>query len=126
MQTRATDLIVRDGRVIGVRAKGDDGKTYEITGKSGVVLTTGGFSASVAMRQHYDTIWDKKLDEKVMTTNVPGITGDGIRMAEKVGADLIQMGYIQLLPTTDPYTGATNHAVSLTTGIYLNKDGKAS
>lgn len=124
MQTRATDLIVRDGRVVGVRAKGDDGKTYEITGKSGVVLTTGGFSASVEMRQHYDTIWDKKLDDKVMTTNVPGITGDGIKMAEKVGADLIQMGYIQLLPTTDPYTGATNHAVSLTTGIYLNKDGK--
>lgn len=45
-------------------------------------------------------------------------------MAQKVGANLIDMGYIQLLPTTDPYTGATNHAVSLTTGIYLNTDGK--
>ena len=61
-----------------------------------------------------------------MTTNVPSITGDGIKMAQKVGANLIDMGYIQLLPTTDPYTGATNHAVSLTTGIYLNTDGASS
>ena len=124
MNTQATDLIVKDGRVVGVKGQNAGGKTYTIMGKKGVILTTGGFSANVEMRQHYDTIWDKKLDAKVMTTNVPAITGDGIRMAEKVNADLIDMGYIQLLPTTDPYTGATNHAVSLTTGIYVNKDGK--
>lgn len=92
--------------------------------KDGVILTTGGFSANIDMRVQYDTIWDKKIGKGVMTTNVPSITGDGIKMAQKVGANLIDMGYIQLLPTTDPYTGATNHAVSLTTGIYLNTDGK--
>ena len=124
MNTRATDLIVKDGRVVGVKAVHDGGKTYTVMGKNGVILTTGGFGANVEMRQKYDTTWDKKLDDKVMTSNLNSITGDGIVMAEKVNAELIQMGYIQLLPTTDPYTGATNTAVGSSTGIYVNKNGK--
>ena len=124
MSTRADDLIVKDGRVVGVKATGATGKTYQLTSKDGVILTTGGFSANVKMRNFYDTIWDKKLDEKVKTTNLPGITGDGIRMAQKVGANLIDMGYIQLLPTTDPQTGATNHKLAEGTCIYVNKNGK--
>ena len=33
------------------------------------------------------------------------------------------MGYIQLLPTTDPATGATNHKIVESTNIYVNKQG---
>ena len=124
MNTRAEDILMENGKAVGVVGKADSGRTYKVLASDGVILTTGGFGANVEMRVKYDAIWDKKLGPNVMTTNVPGITGDGIRMASKVGADLIDMGYIQLLPTTDPYTGATNHAVSLTTGIYVNKDGR--
>lgn len=124
MQTRATDFIVEDGRVVGIKAKGDNGTTYEIRAKNGVVLATGGFSANVEMRQKYDTIWDKKLGENVKTTNVPAITGDGIVMAEKIGANLIDMGLIQLLSNTDPATGATNHKLGQSTCIFVNRDGK--
>ena len=124
MQTRATDFIVENGRVVGIKAKGDNGANYELRAKNGVVLATGGFSANVDMRQKYDTIWDKKLGENVKTTNVPAITGDGIVMAEKIGANLIDMGLIQLLSNTDPATGATNHKLGQSTCIFVNKDGK--
>ena len=124
MNTAASDILMKDGRAAGVVGTAENGRTFKVLAKDGVILTTGGFSANVDMRVKYDTIWDKKIGKGVMTTNVPSITGDGIKMAQKVGANLIDMGYIQLLPTTDPYTGATNHAVSLTTGIYLNMDGK--
>lgn len=125
MQTKATDLIVENGRVTGVKASGGkNGKTYEIRARNGVVLATGGFSANVEMRMKYDTIWGGKLDNKVKTTNVPSITGDGIVMAEKVGANLVDMGFIQLLPSTDPATGATNHKLGNSTCVFVNKDGK--
>lgn len=123
MSTPAQDLIVKDGRVVGVKAKSQNGKTLNLIAKDGVILTSGGFGANVAMRQKYDTLWNKTLDEKVKTTNLPSITGDGINMALKLGAATVDMGYIQLLPTTDPYTGATNHKVAEGTCIYVNKDG---
>lgn len=123
MNTSANEIIMKNGRAVGVKATSDNGRKWVVNAKKGVILTSGGFAANVKMRVAYDTIWDKKLGNDVMTTNVPAIQGDGIRMADKAGAKLIDMGYIQLLPTTDPYTGATNHAVSLTTGIYVNQDG---
>ena len=124
MQTKAESLIVKDGAVTGVVAKSSDGRTHKVMAKNGVVLATGGFSANVEMRMKYDTIWGGKLDEKVKTTNVPGITGDGIVMAEKAGANLIDMGLIQLLPSTDPATGATTHKLGNSTCMFVNKDGK--
>ncbi len=41
MQTHATDFIVENGRVVGIKAKGDNGNTYEIRAKNGLVLATG-------------------------------------------------------------------------------------
>jgi len=123
MSTPAEKLLTKDGKVVGVQAQGPNGKTYKVYADKGVILATGGFSANVKMRNQYDEIWDKKLDEKVKTTNMPAITGDGINMATKVGADLKDMGYIQLLPTTDPATGATSHKIVESTNIYVNKLG---
>ena len=123
MSTSAEELLVKDGRVVGVKAKSKNGKTLNLMAKNGVIITAGGFGANVEMRQKYDTLWNKTLDEKVKTTNLPSITGDGINMALKLHAATVDMGYIQLLPTTDPYTGATNHKMAEGTCIYVNKDG---
>lgn len=123
MSTPANSLITKDGSVVGVKASGPDGKEYTLYASKGVILATGGFSANVKMRNQYDEIWDKKLDNQVKTTNMPAITGDGINMAVKAGAGLKDMGYIQLLPTTDPATGATNHKIVESTNIYVNKLG---
>lgn len=124
LNTKAESFIMKDGRVVGVKAKAKDGRTYVVSAKRGVVLATGGFGANVEMRVKYDTIWNKKLGKDVNTTNVPSIQGDGIVMAEKIGADLIQMGNIQLLPTTDPYTGASSSKVLISTSVFVNEDGK--
>lgn len=124
LKTPVEDLIVKDKRVVGVKAKLPSGKTANIMATDGVILTSGGFGANVEMRQHYDELWDKTLDKAVKTTNLQSITGDGINMALKHGAAVVDMGYIQLLPTTDPYTGATNHKIAESTCIYVNKDGK--
>ncbi|MBC2850130.1 hypothetical protein H5J22_01460 [Cetobacterium sp. 8H] len=43
------------------------------------------------------------------TTNISGITGDGHLMCEKVGADFIQMEYIQTFPISNPETGELSH-----------------
>ena len=49
--------------------------------------------------------YNKDVDEKVLSTNTVGITGDGILMAEKIGAKLEDMQFIQT-PTCDPISGA--------------------
>ena len=124
LNTKAEDLIVKNGRVVGVKCLNSNGQTYVINATKGVILASGGFGANVDMRVHYDTIWDKKLGNNVNTTNVPSIQGDGMNMAERVGARLVQMGNIQLLPTTDAYTGSSNSKVNISTSVFVNKDGK--
>ena len=123
-QVKADELIVKDGRVTGVKATGADGTPYIFNAKKGVIIATGGFGANVEMRLKYDTLWDGMLVESVKTTNTPDITGDGIVMAEKVGANLIDMGYIQLLPNADPQTGASSGYVGTGTSMMVNKEGK--
>ena len=124
LNTKAQDLIIKDGRVVGVECRNSNGQKYILTATKGVILASGGFGANVKMRVYYDTIWDKKLGDNVNTTNVPSIQGDGIVMAEKAGAKLVQMGNIQLLPTTDAYTGSSNSKVNISTSVFVNKDGK--
>ena len=123
-QTKAEKLIVKDGRVVGVDATGPNGEKVTASASKGVILTTGGFGANPEMRMKYDTQWGGKLGPDVKTTNSPAITGDGMRMAEAVGANLIDMGFIQLLPTTDPANGSITTAVAEGTSMYVNKEGK--
>lgn len=122
-QTKAEELVKKDGRIVGVEATGPDGGRVIVSAKKGVILASGGFGANVKMRMKYDTLWGGKLDEKIGTTNSPAIMGDGIVMAEKAGAKLIDMGYIQLLPVTDPQNGTVS-GVCQGTAIYVNTDGR--
>lgn len=125
LNTKANELIVDEtGRVTGVIATGETGNTITFNAKKAVVLATGGFSKNVEMRMKYDTIWGN-LDETVQSTNHSGATGDGIVMAEAVGAQLIQMGYIQLLPLGDPETGSLsgNIEMDVERRIFVNKNG---
>jgi urocanate reductase len=54
-----------------------------------------------------------------------GATGDGMVMAEKVGANLIDMGQIQLLPMGDPETGSLSGNIEqgVENRIFVNKEG---
>jgi len=123
MQTRANELIVKGARVAGVKAVDADGNIVEIDATKGVVIASGGFGANVEMRVKYDKLWNGLLDSKFPTTNSPATTGDGIVMAEKIGANLVGMEYIQLL-VADPETGVTSTLVGQGTSIYVNRNGQ--
>ena len=90
--TEATELIVEDGAVTGVKATGD-GISYTINAKA-VVLATGGFGANLEMCAEYNPDL-----AGFVTTNSPCATGDGIKMAEAAGAATVDMEQIQIHPT---------------------------
>ncbi len=123
--TTAKSLIVEDGVVTGVVCEGETGNTVTVKAVNGVVLATGGFAGNVEMRQKYNTQW-ADLGEQIKTTNAAGVTGDGIAMAEEVGANLVQMGNIQLLPLGDPETGSLsgNIEFGVESRIFVNKEGE--
>ena len=119
--TDVKEILTKDGVVCGVRAEGSD-KNYEINAKS-VVLATGGFGANAEMC--YEN--DKEVDEHVLSTNSPGATGDGIVMAQALGADTVDMDKIQLYPVCDVETGKLLYCgdTRLVGGALLvNKEGK--
>jgi hypothetical protein len=80
--------IVKDGsRAVGVAVKSDS-KIMYVKAKS-VVLTTGGFYANIDMLNKYTILRRDKSRPHPM--GFPGATGDGIRMAQALGADLRAM-----------------------------------
>ncbi|MDI9520454.1 MAG: flavocytochrome c [Bacillota bacterium] len=104
LDCKGNELIVENGRVVGVKAEMTDGTPVTLNAKKAVVIATGGFAANKEMRQQYDP----SLNEKLGTTNTPAATGDGIFLGQAAGANLIGMEYIQCLPLGDPETGALN------------------
>ncbi|MBQ9265354.1 MAG: FAD-dependent oxidoreductase [Clostridia bacterium] len=127
MNTTAESLITDEtGRVTGVNAVGKEGNKVTLHANKGVILATGGFAGNVEMRMEY-CVSDKwpDLSAKVITTNMPGVTGDGLRMAQEVGAELINMDQIQLLPYANPWTGATSDiTLTYSASCYINKNGE--
>ena len=116
--TKATELISQDGTVTGVKAESHD-TNYTINAKA-VILATGGFG------NNEDMIVQYREDLKgTVTTSAPGITGDGIVMAEEVGADLVDIDQIQLHPTVEQKTSMLiTESVRGDGAILVNQDGK--
>lgn len=100
LNTTADKLLVDNGKVVGVHAVNKDGAEVTFNAKS-VILTTGGFGANLPMVESY-----KPELKGFMTTNAPGILGQGIKMAEEVGAATVDMKEIQIHPTVEANTSA--------------------
>jgi 3-oxosteroid 1-dehydrogenase len=80
-ETPLTGLIIEGGRVVGVRAE-RDGAEIEIRARRGVILGSGGFEKSEALREKYlpaptDADW---------STAAPSNTGAGIEAGVAIGA----------------------------------------
>ena len=123
-ETQAEHLIVENGEVKGVIAHRKDGSTVTVNAKA-VILTAGGFGANTKMVQKYNTYWQEIADD-IATTNSPAITGDGIKLGLEAGADLFGMGFIQLMPVSDPETGElfTGLQTPPANFIMVNQKGK--
>ncbi|MDL2217936.1 FAD-dependent oxidoreductase [Christensenellaceae bacterium OttesenSCG-928-M15] len=126
--TQGTELIMDGDKVVGATAL-DRATNKEITlhANKAVILSTGGFAGNVELRVKYcqSEKWPD-LGSSVLTTNTSGVTGDGIFMAEKAGAELVNMDQIQLLPYCNPQTGILNDVMGGGDGreIFINKEGK--
>ena len=118
-ETAAKELVVTDGAVTGVVVEDKDGNqsTYAA---GAVVLATGGFGFNFDMISMY-----RPDLADFITTNAPGIQGDGMVMAQAAGANLIQMDQIQIHPTVYQETGALiGEAVRGGGGILINANGE--
>lgn len=115
------DTILTDanGAVCGVSGVGSDGSKLTVNADA-VILATGGFGANLDMVVSY-----KPELEGFMTTNAAGIQGQGILMAQELGAATVDMGQIQIHPTVE-----ANTASLITEGlrgdgaILVNAEGK--
>lgn len=118
-------LFENDGRVAGVVAQ-HFGQKIIVDAKA-VVIATGGFGANVAYRQKVNTgVWKAvKLDSTIGCTNLQkAAQGDGLFMAQKVGANLIGLSDIQLHPCGTPGTGLMeNIRTSGRNRIFVNTHG---
>lgn len=117
LEHKVEELIMENGRVVGAKGTATDGTPFEFRANKSVILATGGFGANVEMRQRFNKFW-ANLDETVPTTNVPCATGDGIALAEGVGASLYGMEWIQMV------TGGNGSiSASVANNMYINAEG---
>lgn len=93
METKATSLMMNDGKISGVKATAKNGDTLTINARA-VVIATGGFGANLKM-----VAFLKPELDGFMTTNAPGATGEGITMGQELGAAVVDMTQIQIHPT---------------------------
>lgn len=77
------------------------------------------------MLQQYNTYWSN-IDDNIQTTNSPAITGDGIRLGQSIGAALVGMGFSQMMPVSDPNTGAIFSGLQVPPAnfVMVNQEGK--
>ena len=116
---KVTEVIVKDGKVAGVKVIGKDKKEYAIDSKA-VVLATGGFGANAKMIESLRPEY-----KGFATTNHPGALGEGIDLGLRAGATLVDMREIQAHPTVVPVKGILISESMRGRGAYLvNQDGK--
>ena len=120
LDTTATEILTdANGAAVGVKATGASGETVTVNAKA-VVLATGGFGANLDMVVKY-----KPELKGFMTTNAPGIQGQGIEMAQAIGAATVDMDQIQIHPTVEANTAALiTEGLRGDGAILVNAEGK--
>jgi fumarate reductase flavoprotein subunit len=107
------------GAVTGVHVEERGYARYEIQAKA-VVIAAGGFSANKEMVAKYCP-----LCAGMASSNQPGATGEGMILAEQVGAELIDMDQVQIHPSLAANTSILVSEASRGAGaIMVNREGK--
>lgn len=90
LSCKAEELLYEDGQVIGVKAVGADGSEYTIKATA-TVLATGGYAFN-------DEILGDSVPEEAITYGVNYVTGDGLLMAQAIGADAQNLEWVAIKP----------------------------
>lgn len=124
LNTQATELIVENNVVTGVKAKDDKGNQYTIEAKA-VLLATGGYGSNQALIQQADV-------GRVIYYGPVSSNGEGLEMAQNIGAKVTNMQYLGVKPNglevtegVGKYTQPANNAMWKTSaGILVNDAGQ--
>ncbi len=120
--TTAEKILTDGGKAVGVEAKGAQGEKVVVNAKA-VVIASGGFGANNDMIKKLNPALDGYI-----TTNAPGILGQGITMAEELGAATVDMEQIQLHPTVhvadDGSANLITEGLRADGAILVNQEGK--
>jgi 3-oxosteroid 1-dehydrogenase len=93
--TKAEELVMEDGRVVGAVVT-QGGKRLRIRAEQGVLLASGGFERNLGMREQYQ----RHPTSDVWTAGSPNNQGDGIRMGQALGAAVDLMDDAWWTPVT--------------------------
>lgn len=122
--TKGTDLVMEDGVCKGVVVTNNDGETYTINAAS-TIIATGGFCSNKELLAEYAPGY-----EVFDTSNQMGTTGDFVKVFEKYGFQMDQMGKMSffsniIVPYRDLTGGADMNLLANKEGTLLpNKSGK--
>lgn len=90
--TKGTDLVMEDGRCVGVTVTNNDNESYTIHAQS-TIIATGGFCSSKELLAEYAPGY-----EVLNTSNQLGTTGDFVKVFEKNGFKMEQMDNVRVFP----------------------------
>ena len=118
-ETTANEIIMENGAAKGIKATGKTGNSVTVKANA-VILAAGGFGANLDMVASY-----KPELAGFMTTNAAGLQGQGIAMAQAVGAAVVDMEQIQIHPTVQFDTAALiTEGLRGDGAILVNAEGK--
>lgn len=114
--TKGTDLVMEDGACKGVVVTNNDNETYTIEAQS-VIVATGGFCSNKELLAEYAPGY-----EVLNTSNQMGTTGDFVKVFEKYGFKMENMGKMSvfaniIVPRRDLTGGADMN-------LLVNKEGQ--
>lgn len=120
LETTATTILTdENGKAVGVKAVGATGNEVTVNAKA-VILATGGFGANLDMVAELVPAL-----KGFMTTNAAGAQGQGIEMAQALGAATVDMNQIQIHPTVQFDTAALiTEGLRGDGAVLINAEGK--
>ncbi len=108
-----------ESKVVGAEIQ-FDGITKTIRTKKGVVLAAGGFGANKKMIEKYAPELRSNY-----TDSAPGSTGEVLKIAKAVGANLVNMEIVEVVPEGATEIGLSARIYMLVKGIaFVNLEGK--
>lgn len=109
----ATQILTENGAVTGVKAQG-----YTIYAPA-VVIATGGFGSDLELVARLRPEW-----KSFATISAPCATGDGLQMAQAIGAATVDLERIQVCPTVEKTSSALiSEGLLEKGGILVNAEG---
>ena len=118
METEATNIVKEGEGIKGVQGVDSKGNDVIVSAKA-VIIASGGFGANSEMVVGY-----RPDLAGFVTTNASTIQGDGIRMVQEIGGDVVDVDQIQIHPTVEQNTSALiTEGLRGDGAILVNKEG---